>query len=563
MKTSRLHYFSLLLALTLGRAANADDSETFAAASCTTFATAAVPVNAFNRTHTLDDLYVVLFKPGAKFHSDSDVKKYQVRGDGVVDHEGVADALRSQPAVVVYGGKPDSKDIDDAVMYVVTNDGSLHAIDVKSRVEQWSYVPQDSPKHHSVGGSIRVLKYDTNGDGIVDPGDNDRVILFFGQGRGGDRYFAVDVTHKKPQLLWSIGPTTAGLGNIGQTWSTPTIAHVNISHAAQNSQKLVLIFGGGYADARGNAIFMVDAVKGTVLWSAGKSDADLNLARMDHAIPSDVTVLDLDGDGYADRMYVGDMAAQLWRFDIFNGEPADELVAGGVIASLGTHEDTTRRFYNAPDVAAIRRKGARPFFNIAIGSGSRGQPLNIDVQDRFYSIRDYQPFDRLNQKQYDDAGRKILEDKDLPDVSANIGASTTPVATKTVATQDPGWKVLLDTPTGAWVGEKVLASATTVSGQILFPTFTPARSVSNDCAAGVGSNRLYTLDVFDGSGQYQKLSERGIAPQVTVLFPEQGGNSAQAPHYAQMLCLSGAEVLGACRTFNPLVKTYWSESDAK
>ncbi len=50
-----------------------------------------------------------------------------------------------------------------------------------------------------------------------------------------------------------------------------------------------------------------------------------------------------------------------------------------------------------------------------------------------------------------------------------------------------------------------------MSGQILFPTFTPARSVSNDCAAGVGSNRLYTLDVFDGSGQYQKLSERGIA----------------------------------------------------
>ncbi len=46
------------------------------------------------------------------------------------------------------------------------------------------------------------------------------MILFFGQGRRGDRYFAVDVTYKKPQLLWSIGPTTAGLGSIGQTWST-------------------------------------------------------------------------------------------------------------------------------------------------------------------------------------------------------------------------------------------------------------------------------------------------------------------------------------------------------
>ncbi len=104
------------------------------------------------------------------------------------------------------------------------------------------------------------------------------------------------------------------------------------------------------------------------------------------------------------------------------------------------------------------RRMSQPFAGKALASsfqhrdraGPRGQPLNIDVQDRFYSIRDWlQPFDRLSQKQYDDAGRKILEDKDLPDVSANIGASTTPVATKTVATQDPGWKVLLDTPTGA------------------------------------------------------------------------------------------------------------------
>ncbi len=655
---------TFLLALTTGSTASADDSEIFAAVGCTTSAAPIFAVNAFNRTQTLNDLYVVLFNPSAKSHWDGDVKKYQVRSDGIYDNsappklavdvesglfkEGaqsfwspspdgatvsrnlytyigsnappsmvdltsndaykvmtgngaitdqnpkMGDALHSQPAVVIYGGKPDSHDIDDAVLYIVTNDGFLHAIDAKTGVEQWAYIPQEllrdvgrvhsdaaaTPKQYSLDGSIRVLKYDTNDDGVVDPAGDDRVILFFGQGRGGDRYYAVDVTYKRPQFLWAIGPTTAGLGNIGQTWSTPTITRVSISNATQNSQKLVLIFGGGYdtteesnayqaADARGNAIYMVDALKGTVLWSAGKSGADLTLKRMDHAIPSEVTVLDLDGNGYADRMYVGDMAGQLWRFDIFNEKAADELVAGGVIASLGTHEDATRvnaatrRFYNAPDVAAIRRKGVRPFFNIAIGSGYRGHPLNTVVQDRFYSIRDYQPFDRLNQKQYDDTGRRILEDKDLLDVSANVGASKTPAASKTVTTKDPGWKVLLNTPGGSWVGEKVLASATTFNGRVLFPTFTPARSVSNSCAAGAGSNRIYTLDVFDGSGEYAKLSQGGIAPQVTVLFPEQSGNRAQTPHYGPVLCLSGTEVLGACRNFNPLVKTYWSESDAK
>jgi type IV pilus assembly protein PilY1 len=327
----------------------------------------------------------------------------------------------------------------------------------------------------------------------------------------------------------------------------------------------MLIFGGGYDahDTRGNAIYMVDALKGTVIWSASNSNANLVLARMDHAIPSDVTVLDVDGDGYADRMYVGDMAAQLWRFDILNGNRADELVAGGVIASLGTHDDAShasaeaRRFFNAPDVAAIRRKGVPAFFNIAIGSGSRAHPSDTQVQDRFYAIRDFQAFERLTQQHYDDPDRKILQDDDLVDVSANIGANVAPTVAQAVAARAPGWRVLLDLPRASWVGEKVLAAATTFNGRILFPTYNP----SNECRSG--ANLIYSLDVFDGRGQYTALSQRGIAPQVVFLFPERDGNPAPSPHYQPVVCLSGAERLGVCKNFNPLVKTYWSESDAK
>ena len=85
-------------------------------------------------------------------------------------------------------------------------------------------------------------------------------------------------------LLFRIGPNEAGaklLTGAGQSWSTPTVARVNISGATQNTLQQVLVFGGGYdavqdngayaVDAAGNQIFMVDAVSGNVLWYAGPS----------------------------------------------------------------------------------------------------------------------------------------------------------------------------------------------------------------------------------------------------------------------------------------------------
>ena len=111
----------------------------------------------------------------------------------------------------------------------------------------------------------------------------------------------------------------------------------------------VVVFGGGYdpgqdnrnyrTDTQGNAVYMVDLLSGEYIWSAGSPDAiqdhRLQLSDMQHSIPAPVRPLDLNGDGLADRMYVGDMGGRLWRFDIVNGEGVGSLVEGGVLASLG------------------------------------------------------------------------------------------------------------------------------------------------------------------------------------------------------------------------------------
>ena len=75
-----------------------------------------------------------------------------------------------------------------------------------------------------------------------------------------------------------------------------------------------------------------------------------------------------------------------------------------------------RRFYYAPDVSVVTPRGSAPYLNIAIGSGYRGHPLDEEIQDRFYSIRDYQPFNRRTNTSFNSPWVPI-EDDDLVNVT--------------------------------------------------------------------------------------------------------------------------------------------------
>jgi type IV pilus assembly protein PilY1 len=530
-------------------------------------------------------------------------------------HE-MGDPIHTQPIAMIYGKKIDGT--DDTVIYVPTNDGYFHAIDASvnpdgtdtatSGQELWAFIPKEmlphlkdlynnnvqTTKHYGLDGQIAVLKYDINGDGTIS--GNDRVILFFGTGRNSDTaaYYALDVTDKhNPQILWKVDGST--LPGLGQAWSTPVITRVNVAGASQNSQRLALVIGGGYdaaedngtfysADAVGNHIYMVDALSGGLLWSAGSAGASFNHARMTHAIPAPVAVLDLDGDGYADRMYVGDMAAQVWRFDITNGQPAAGLVAGGVIASLGTKDDVlhssadVRRFYSSPDVAAEQKPKVRPFLSIALGSGYRGHPLDSTVHDRFYDIRDYNGFQPLSQAQFN--GLTIVRDALSSAAVASKLVDITGSAAPGLPTDALGWQLNLNTHPDWTGGEKSLVPSRTFSDHVIFTTYSPNTTPPTDPCTGIGTgtNRVYDISVFDGSPvidrnkdgslttdeRSQDLRQGGIAPETAFLFPAPDPNNPNGGGAGggSVTCLSGVEVLGVCTNFNQRRKTYWREGMA-
>lgn len=295
---------------------------------------------------------------------------------------------------------------------------------------------------------------------------------------------------------------------------------------------------------------------------------------MNNSIPADVRVIDLDGDQLADRMYASDTGGRVWRFDIHNGQKDAELVRGGVFASLGraggTGTDPTdaRRFYYAPDVSLIKQNGSS-FLNLAIGSGYRGHPLDTQIHDRFYALRDRQPFVRPTQAEYNSFALITDSDTNLIDVSTDINP--------TIPFNALGWKMDLSVP--SWAGEKVLAESITFANTIVFTTYLPQAGStipsSNSCVARQGRNRLYAVSAVDGSpvlnrdnsadadgkvssdgdeveDRWGDLNQSGIAPEAVILFPQ-----TPVP-----TCIVGVEACGVSFTNDPL-RTFWYQRDTE
>ncbi len=460
----------------------------------------------------------------------------------------MGDPLHGKPVSITYGGRSRNPDPADHIIFAATNDGFLHAIDARTGVERWAFVPPEflqdqlvlhaneaAPlKRYGIDGTIRA-HVRADGDGVIEPDEGERVYLFIGMRRGGASYYGLDVTRPdSPRVLWRLDGSA--LPGAGQTWSTPVPTRIRIQGAMQNADSLVLVMGGGYdpsqdrlegsTDSVGNALYVIDALDGGLLWHATAGGSIFNADDMRYSIPADVRVIDLDGDGFADRLYAADMGGQIWRFDVYNGRPAARLMAGGVIARLGGAPDDapvaaeSRRFYHAPDVALAGNRSQR-FIHIGIGSGHRARPNSPATHDRFFALRDHAVNRPLSQSDY--ATMRPVTIADLVDITDNLRVA--------IPSGKAGWRLDLDD--GGWRGEKVLAESRTFNNRIYFTTFTPGPENQGDidhCEPVPGTNRLYVVDLFNGD-PVRNLHRLGDDSQLTEedRFVEIPGSIAVEP----------------------------------
>lgn len=363
--------------------------------------------------------------------------------------------VHSTPTAVSYGATLDNNgritDTRDDYVLFGSMDGALHLVDADTGVEEFAIIPKlmvETQPKALVEGSIKDevgtpyfgvdapwlvttdYKYDLENKRVtVDTTDDKGMFAYGGLRMGGQAFYGIDISDKSsPKIKFSITPNTLNgepstkFSRLGQIWSKPTAAKIRLnkgSDANKNTEPTdVLIFGGGYdmsyedaeyaptdsKPAKGNAIYMINAKTGDLIWSATKSDN----SNMIHSFTGEITVLDRDNDGLMDHLYAADLGGQVFRADFENArieqfgfDAVDKFSNKSMTRILNASADVDKkyayRFYTRPVVSFYRSEGGSNngsiFALINVISGNRSSPLstlrdNNEYANRVYGIID-------------------------------------------------------------------------------------------------------------------------------------------------------------------------------
>ncbi len=454
----------------------------------------------------------------------------------------VADVLHSSPAIISYGGVEATQTYYDRIL-VGTNDGGLRFVNANTGEQEWRFYPyallsnlsqhyenQTGDHLYGVDGTPTLRVEDVDSDGVIEPADGDLIHAYFGLRRGGTYYYALDLSPSStwtndnnrvvPKYLWHIDPALRGadFSRMGQSWAQPVLTTLLTRGRPQQT----LIFGGGYdprldngfgtaatggMDNRGNAIHFVDPDTGVLQFSitgnCSGACGNIEVNDMRHSIVARVALLDSDGDGYDDRLYVGDTGGQVWRVDL-GTELLDGSARGTVVGRLAVVSDSAdadkRKIFERASVIQVLDSQysdaiGGEYDYVFVGTGDRTDPLETVVRNRFYALRD-RVIGRLPDTDNDnraDSGYRILRNSDLVDITIrSAGLNSADPRDKS----SHGWYYEFRRAGPQGEGEKVLSGSTVIAGTVYFTTYAPEAMGANPCEANIGDSRAYNFDVL-------------------------------------------------------------------
>jgi hypothetical protein len=404
-----------------------------------------------------------------------------------------------------------------------------------------------------------------------------KTILAGGLREGGRHYYALDITNPSgdtppgggspiayPAIQWEwpneddFNKTTAGTGcgstypcdygYMGQTWGQPVIARVKLNVSSNTNSgagfdRWVAIVSGGYDETsdpnntttldptkaaysaaanKGRAIYMIDLKTGKVIAQQRMGyNGDANAATTPetgllYTIASTPSVLDLDADGYADVIYVGDLGGNMWKW-VLNPIGEDRVNDGSTVRTQPSWK--FMKFFSAPTATVsgetyyknIFQPPAAAFVNgklyLAFGTGERSAIGFLGVTDcaplsgscttssasrqennRYYVITDPDPLASAA------TTPAAVTETDLTDISV-VGTAVTSTRGYFFRTVD---------------GEKFVTTSAIFAGKVISASFTPSTLKAGDpgfdpCTQR-GSGKLYKFNLTTGVGDFKDAS---------------------------------------------------------
>ena len=437
----------------------------------------------YDLDHDLDTTELRPWKLGDIFHSNTVIvgsPSPYYKEEGFDGAGGFYETHKDRTKVVIVGG----------------NDGLLHAFNATTGVEEWAFIPPSLLKNlksmmtahnYYVDSTPKVSDvwfYSSVGD-TTKGADEWRTVLVCGLRKGGKHYFALDITDTlNPQLLWefphSSDPNISNYADflnntLGQSWSEPAIGKVKTKPGSTPLDRWVAFMGGGYDPAEkvgndatiGKTFFVVDIKTGEIMKQFS------GLTNMIHCFAAPPTAVDVNMDGFIDRVYIGDLGGQMWVFDVSSDNIADWT--GRVLFKAPGAPAEKHMIYYQPAVAFDQYRKPWVFF----GTGNREDPNEFaNPPERFYAVKD------------DGLGNYPRTDGDL------VNVTSAPQNTFDVDPTKKGWYIQLDKTMQSL--EKVLAKPTMLNGIVYFTTY--ENKDTDDPCAGGGVSNLYAVEYRSGGG---------------------------------------------------------------
>ena len=222
--------------------------------------------------------------------------------------------------------------------------------------------------------------------------------------------------------------------------------------------------------------------------SGTTTKAACTVSGMNYSIPSDITLMDRDSDGYTDRLYAADMGGNVWRVDLQRSGNTTNNTADfwrvNQVASLGGSSAPLRKFFFPPEVISTN-----DFDLVIAGSGDREHPLSsTSIRDRIFVLKDVTG--------NDGSSLTTITNNELFDATTTLYSAAT-------STNQGYFKDFL-------AGEKAVNAPLTVAGYTYYGTNQP--TAANSCNANLGIAKGYRLDAFTGAVNFVVYGGGGLPP---------------------------------------------------